>query len=304
MKITELFNKNEFVVSCEVGPSKGAIPRDLSVVPHCVLEARHLLGFVHGVNVTDNQSAVMRLGSLAACIRLKQVGFEPIYQLTCRDRNRLALQSDILTAYSMGIDNMLLLTGDHIKLGDHKTAKPVFDLDSVQLIKIANGLRNGYDEVGNKLSNSPDMAIGAVVTPNFEPMELQIMKMEKKIEAGAEFFQTQAVYDPIMFEEFIKKAENLGRSIQLGMVLVKSAEMAEFMNKHIAGIQVPQSWIKEMKSVAKEDRKKKCVEMTARVIRKMKPMVQGIHIMPLGWADIVPDILDQAGIKPVQAASI
>jgi methylenetetrahydrofolate reductase (NADPH) len=297
MKLIELFDKNEFVVTSEVGPAKGAIPRDLSIIPPCVLEARHLLGCVHGVNVTDNQSAVMRLGSLAACIRLKQVGFEPIYQLTCRDRNRLALQSDILTAYSMGIDNMLLLTGDHIKLGDHKAAKPVFDLDSVQLIKIANGLRNGYDEVGNELSNSPNMAIGAVVTPQFEPLELQLMKMEKKIEAGADFFQTQAVYDPVLFEEFIKRINGFGRPIQLGIVLVKSAKMAEFMNKNIAGIQVPQSWIQEMNSAAKGDGKKKCAEMTARLIRKLKPMIRGVHIMPLGWTDIVPEILKQADIK-------
>ncbi len=297
MKLTDLFEKHEFVVTSEVGPAKGAIPRDISIVTNCVKEARHLLGCVHAVNVTDNQSAVMRLGSLAASIRLKQEGFEPIYQLTCRDRNRLALQSDILSAYSVGIDNMLLLTGDHIKLGDHKAAKPVFDLDSVQLIKIADGLRKGHDMVENELSYSPDMAIGAVVTPQFEPMELQLMKMEKKIQAGADFFQTQAVYDTVLFEEFIKKAESFGRPIQLGIVLVKSAKMAEFMNKNIAGISVPDSWIKEMSSVEKDDRKKKSVEMTARLIRELKPMIQGIHLMPLGWTDIVPDILEQAEIK-------
>ncbi len=297
MKLTELFDKGEFVVTSEVGPAKGAIPRDFSVISNCVREARHLLGCVQAVNVTDNQSAVMRLGSLAACMRLKQVGFEPIYQLTCRDRNRLALQSDILTAYSMGIDNMLLLTGDHIKLGDHKAAKPVFDFDSVQLIKIASGLRNGHDMVGNELTHSPDMAIAAVVTPQFEPMELQLMKMEKKIESGAEFFQTQAVYDPVLFEEFIKKTDGFGRPIQLGMVLVKSAAMAKFMNENIAGIQVPESWIKEMNSVAKEDRKKKCAEMTARLLRELRPMIQGVHLMPLGWTDIVPDILEQADIR-------
>ena len=297
MKLTELFNKGEFVVTSEVGPAKGAIPRDLSIVTNCVREARHLLGCIHAVNVTDNQSAVMRLGSLAACIRLKQVGFEPIYQLTCRDRNRLALQSDILTAYSMGIDNMLLLTGDHIKMGDHKAAKPVFDLDSVQLIKIANGLRNGHDMVGNELSHSPNMAIGAVVTPGFEPMELQLMKMEKKIESGADFFQTQAVYDPVLFEEFIKKVKSFGRPIQLGIVLIRSAAMAKFMNENIAGIQVPEAWIKEMNSVAKEDRKKKCAEMTARLLRELKLMIQGVHLMPLGWTDIVPEILVQAEIR-------
>ena len=151
----------------------------------------------------------MRLGSLAACIRLKKIGHEPIYQITCRDRNRLALQSDILTAFSLGVDNMLLLTGDHTNLGDHKEAKPVFDLDSVQLVKIAADLQEGQDMVGNDLLNSPDIFIGAVVNPNFEPLDLQLMKMSKKAEAGAEFFQTQAVYDDRAIDEFVEKVKGL-----------------------------------------------------------------------------------------------
>ena len=143
MKLGELFEKGEFVVTGEVGPVKGAIPRDESFVPPCAKEAEELHGRVHAINVTDNQSAVMRLGSLAACVRLRKMGYEPIYQITCRDRNRLALQSEILTAFSLGVDNMLLLTGDHTNLGDHKQAKPVFDLDSVQLVKIAADLQKG-----------------------------------------------------------------------------------------------------------------------------------------------------------------
>lgn len=297
MKLTELFDKGQFVVTGEVGPSKGAIPRDLATVPSCVLEARHLLGSVHAINVTDNQSAVMRLGSLAACVRLKQVGFEPIYQLTCRDRNRIALQSDILSAYSLGVDNMLFLTGDHIHLGDHKKAKPVFDFDSVQLIKVANDLRNGHDMLGNELSETPDMAIGGVVTPEFQPLDLQLLKMQKKIDAGADFFQTQAVYDTGLFETFRNKVDGFNRPIQLGVVLIKSAAMAKFMNKNVAGIHVPDEWITELESVGKKDRKKKCVEMTARLLRTLKPMVQGVHIMPLGWTDLVPKILKEADIK-------
>ena len=299
MKLTDLFAKNEFVVSGEVGPIKGAVPRNKTQVPTCAQEAEHLLGQVHAVNVTDNQSAVMRLGSLAACVHLKNRGHEPIFQLTCRDRNRIALQSDILTAYSLGIDNMLLLTGDHIKLGDHKAAKPVFDLDSVQLIKVAADLRNGQDMLGNELAYKPDMAIGAVVNPNFEPLELQLLKMRKKIDAGAEFFQTQAVYDVAVYERFAEQAANLGRPVQVGLVVLKSPQMGKFMNKNVSGIQVPQSWIDEIGSVGKADRKKKAAEMTARFIEKVRPMAQGVHIMPLGWTDIVPDILKQAGIQPV-----
>lgn len=297
MKLTEIFNNGVFVVTGEVGPVKGAIPRDPSIVPICAREAEHLKGWVHAVNVTDNQSAVMRLGSMAACVRLKERGHEPIFQLTCRDRNRIALQSDILTAYSLGIDNMLLLTGDHIKLGDHKAAKPVFDMDSVQLIKVAAGLREGHDLVGNDLLYRPDFTIGAVVNPNFEPLELQLKKMEKKIEAGAEFFQTQAVYDVGVFERFIAKAEKFGKPIQLGVVVLKSPQMGKFMNENVSGIQVPEEWIKELGSVDKADRKKKSAEMMARFIGKLKSTVQGVHIMPLGWTDVVPEILEQAGIR-------
>ncbi len=182
MKLTTLFDKGEFVITGEVGPIKGAIHRDKSIEPSCAIEALQLNQHVHAVNVTDNQSAVMRLGSLAASVRLKANGVEPVYQLTCRDRNRLALQSDLLTAYSLGIDNVLLLTGDHIQLGDHKEAKPVFDLDSVQLIDMAKGLKRGYDISGNRIENYLDMAFGAVVNPNSDPIELQLMKMKKKIE--------------------------------------------------------------------------------------------------------------------------
>lgn len=298
MKLTDLFAKNEFVVSGEVGPTKGAIPRDKSQTPACAQEAKHLLGQVHAVNVTDSQSAVMRLGSLAVSVHLKDQGHEPIFQLTCRDRNRIALQSDILTAYSLGIDNMLLLTGDHIKLGDHQSAKPVFDLDSVQLIKIAAGLCDGHDMLGNELSHKPDMAIGAVVNPNFEPLEMQLLKMQKKIDAGAEFFQTQAVYDVAAFERFADQAVKFGRPIQVGVVVLKSPQMGKYMNENVSGIQVPQSWIGEIGSVDEADRKKKSAEMTARFIEQVKPMVQGVHIMPLGWTDVVPDILEQADIKP------
>ncbi|MEJ2040721.1 MAG: methylenetetrahydrofolate reductase, partial [Desulfosarcinaceae bacterium] len=175
MKITDLFKRGEFVITGEVGPIKGALSRDRSIEPACAREAGFLQDYVHAVNVTDNQSAVMRLGSLAASVGLKARGIEPIYQLTCRDRNRIALQSDLLTAYSLGIDNVLLLTGDHIQLGDHKEAKPVFDLDSVQLIKMARGLKNGVDIAGHAIENPPDMALGAVVNPNFEPLALQLM---------------------------------------------------------------------------------------------------------------------------------
>jgi methylenetetrahydrofolate reductase (NADPH) len=296
MKLTSLFDKGEFVVTGEVGPIKGAVNRDKTIDPVCTQEAKYLQGWVHAVNVTDNQSAVMRLGSLAASVGLKQKGIEPVYQLTCRDRNRIALQSDLLTAYSLGIDNVLLITGDHIQLGDHKEAKPVFDLDSVQLISMAMGLRKGHDITGNPIENPPDMAYGAVVNPNFEPLDLQLMKMKKKVDAGAEFFQTQAVYDRKVFETFMNKAVKLNVPIQVGLVVLKSPQMGKFMNGNVSGIQVPQSWIDEIGSVEKEDRKMKSAEMMGRFLAEIKSMVQGVHLMPLGWADIVPKILQTARI--------
>jgi methylenetetrahydrofolate reductase (NADPH) len=297
MKLTTLFEKGEFVVTGEVGPIKGAIHRDKSIEPSCAIEALQLHQHVHAVNVTDNQSAVMRLGSLAASVRLKENGIEPVYQLTCRDRNRLALQSDLLTAYSLGIDNVLLLTGDHIQLGDHKEAKPVFDLDSVQLIDMAKGLKRGYDISGSRIENYLDMAFGAVVNPNSDPLDLQIMKMKKKIDAGAQFFQTQAVYDVTVFEKFIKKVEKFNCPIQVGIVILKSPQMARFMNKNVSGVHVPEDLIEEIGSVAKEDRKKKSAEIAGRFVKEVKSICQGVHIMPLGWTDIVPDILEHAGIK-------
>jgi len=297
MKLSTLFNHDKFVITGEVGPIKGAIHRDKSIEPSCAIEALQLHQHVHAVNVTDNQSAVMRLGSLASSVRLKTNGVEPVYQLTCRDRNRLALQSDLLTAYSLGIDNVLLLTGDHIQLGDHKEAKPVFDLDSVQLIEMAQGLKRGYDISGNRIENYIDMSFGAVVNPNSDPLELQLMKMKKKIDAGAQFFQTQAVYDVRVFEKFINKVEKHNIPIQVGVVILKSPQMGKFMNKNISGIHVPDEWIEEIGSVDKEDRKKKAAEMTGTFIRKVKSMIQGVHIMPLGWTDIVPDILEHAEIS-------
>ncbi len=297
MKLTTLFDKGEFVITGEVGPIKGAIHRDKSIEPSCAIEALQLNQHVHAVNVTDNQSAVMRLGSLAASVRLKANGVEPVYQLTCRDRNRLALQSDLLTAYSLGIDNVLLLTGDHIQLGDHKEAKPVFDLDSVQLIDMAKGLKRGYDISGNRIENYLDMAFGAVVNPNSDPLELQLMKMKKKIDAGAQFFQTQAVYDVKLFENFMKKADKFKCPIQVGFVILKTPQMGRFMNKNVSGIHVPEKWIEEIGSVAKEDQRKKAAEMAGKFIKQVKSMVQGVHIMPLGWTDVVPEILDYAQIK-------
>ena len=191
MKITELFERGEFVVSAEVGPPKGFH------VEHLLEEAKTYLSGITAVNVTDNQSSVMRLGSLAMCKALKDEGLTPIYQLTCRDRNRIALQSDLLSAAMFGIENLLLLTGDHTKMGDHPQAKPVFDLDSVSLIHTVKQLESGVDLGGNPLiGEPPSFAKGAVVSPCSDSVDAQLAKMERKVRAGADYFQTQAVFEP------------------------------------------------------------------------------------------------------------
>lgn len=289
MNFKEKIKTGKFLLTSEVGPPKGV------EAAHLLEDAEALRGRVDAINVTDLQSSVMRLGSLAVSIRLKEKGLEPVYQLTCRDRNRLALQSDLLSAANFGIENVLALTGDHPKLGDHPQAKPVFDLDSVQLIQAIRGLEQGIDMAGKKLEGVlPKFCIGAVVNPGTEPLEPQIMKMEKKIEAGAEFFQTQAVYDIKTFENFLSKIKHLKTTILAGIVLLKSAGMAKYMNENVAGIFVPDSLIKEIQET--KDKQQKSIEIAARLIKELSPMCQGVHIMPIGWDKLVPKVLDASGL--------
>jgi len=289
LTLKEKIQAGKFLMTSEIGPPKG-------IQTQALLEDAELIrGRVDGINVTDLQSSVMRLGSLAVCALLKQKGFEPIFQITCRDRNRLALQSDLLSAAALGIENVLILTGDHTTLGDHPEAKPVFDLDSVQLLQVAKKLQEGFDMKGNKLEGiPPKFCLGAVVNPGADPLEPQIIKMEKKIEAGAEFFQTQAVYDIKTFENFLSKIKHLKTTILGGIVLLKSAGMARFMNKNVSGVFVPDSLIKEMEET--KDKQAKSVEIASRLIKELRPMCQGVHIMPIGWNKIVPKVLEASGL--------
>lgn len=290
MALCESIKQGKFIVTSEIGPPKGVD------VKESLEDAELIKDKVVAINVTDLQSSVMRIGSLAVCRLLKEKGIEPILQVTCRDRNRLALQSDLLSASVLGIENVLLLTGDHPTLGDHPDAMAVFDLDSVQLIQVAKTLESGKDMKGNDLSGSPKFCIGAVVNPGADPLEPEIIKMEKKIKAGAQFFQTQAVYDIDQFKKFLESTKHLKTTILAGIVLLKSAGMAKYMNENVAGVHVPDHLIEEIKSVPKEDRKKKSVEIAARLIKELKPLCQGIHLMPLGWDKLVPQILKSAGL--------
>ena len=292
MRITELFDNGEFVVTAEVGPPKGIH------LGHLVEEAKTYLSGITAVNVTDNQSSVMRTSTLATCAMMKNAGLTPIYQATCRDRNRLALQSDLLGAAALGIENILCLTGDHTKMGDHPGAKPVFDLDSVSLLYTASQLEKGVDLAGNPLvGEPPKFAKGAVVSPISDSVDAQLAKMERKVMAGADYFQTQAVFEPEKFIAFMEKAKQFGKPVQLGVIIPKNAGMCKFMNRNVAGVHVPQDMIDAL--AADKERAKAGitgVELAAKIIKECRPYCQGVHIMALGWEDKVPALLEMVGI--------
>lgn len=287
-KLKDALQSGRFAVTAEVAPPKGVDVAEM-------LENAELLHRrVEALNITDQQSSVMRLGSLAACHLLEERGIETIFQMTTRDRNRIALQSDLLSAYVLGLENVLCLTGDYVTLGDHPSAKPVFDLDSVGLLRAAKLLEKGQDMSKKELTGTPKFFLGAVVTPGANPVEPQLFKMEKKVAAGAQFFQTQGAYEPAKFESFMKYAEQFRVPVLVGIIPLKSVGMARFMNKNVAGVRVPEELIEELGKA--EDKYKKSLEITARLIKQMRPMCQGVHLMAIGWEKKVPDILDAAGL--------
>jgi 5,10-methylenetetrahydrofolate reductase len=292
MPFCEALEKKDFVVTAEVGPPKGV---DIEEMLHHI---ELLKDKVDGLNVTDNQSSVMRIGSLPVCKMIKDAGGEPILQMTCRDRNRLALQSELLGAYVLGITNVLSLTGDYVTVGDHTEAKPVFDLDSVLLLKMIRQLENGQDFAGNELKGEPKFCAGAIVTPEADPIEPQLLKFEKKIKAGAEFIQTQAIYDLDNFKKFMEYARQFDVKILAGIVLLGSAGMARFMNANVPGIFVPEELINEMSSAPKGTALEKGIEIAGRQIRQLQreKICDGVHIMAIGREHVVPEILAAAGI--------
>ena len=292
MSLKPLFDSGRFVVTAEIGPLKGTDVSEITEV------AEMLRGKVDATNVTDQQSSVMRLGSMAVCHLLKEKGLDPVFQLTCRDRNRLALQSDLLSASVLGIENVLAITGDLPVLGDQPQAKPVYDLDSVQLLEVIKGLNEGHDMVGNELKGKTNFFPGAVVNPGASTrvaFELQLLKMEKKVKAGARFFQTQAIYEPQVFADFMKRVEGFGVPILAGIIPLKSVGMARFMNKNVAGVHVPEELIERM--AAAKDKAQTGIEIAAELIKKLKDMCQGVHIMAIGWEKKVPLILETAGLE-------
>ncbi len=291
MGLKDALDAKKFVITTEIGPLKGTDTTEINEV------ADLLRGKIDAANATDQQSSVMRLGSMVTCHLLHQKGLDTVLQMTCRDRNRLALQSDLLSAWVLGIKNVLALTGDLPALGDHPQAMPVYDLDSVQLLWVIDQLNKGHDMVGNDLKGKPDFFAGAVVNPgaNTEAgFELQIVKMEKKIAAGAKFFQTQAIFEPAKFAEFVKRVEGFKVPVIAGVIPLKSVGMARFMNKNVAGVFVPEDLIKKMADA--KDKTETGIKICADLMKELKGMCQGVHIMAIGWEKRVPQILEAAGL--------
>jgi len=293
----KILKSDKFIITAEIGPVKG------TNVQKMIDNIEILKTKVDALNVTDNQSAVMRYPSLGTCLLIKEHGGEPIFQITCRDRNRLSIQSDLLFAFSRGVESVLCLTGDSLKMGDHPEAKPVYDIDSVQLIQLIHNLNSGKDLSGNNLDGGVDFCIGASATPSADPIEPQLIKFEKKLKAGIDFVQTQAVYDLDELKRFVGYSRNINKSVKIlaGIVLLASARMAKWMNENIPGIFVPQNLIDELAEVPKGESLSKGIEIAGNLIKRIKDeeICDGVHIMAIGKEEKVPDILKAAGILKV-----
>jgi methylenetetrahydrofolate reductase (NADPH) len=291
-RFKEALNSGKFVITSEIGPPKGT---NLENMWHHI---ELLKDRVDAINTTDHQSSIMRFPSIGGCLAVVERGGEAILQMTCRDRNRIALQAELLFAYTRGIRNVLCLTGDAVPVGDHKEAKGVFDLDSLQLLESIRQMESGIDLGGNELDGTVEFCAGAIVTPEAKPLEPQCIKFEKKIEAGAEFFQTQAIYDLDNFANFMQYARRFPVKILAGIVLLTSARMAKYMTENVPGIFVPQELIDELAAAPKGEAVNKGIEIAGRMIAALKKdaICDGVHIMAIGKEELVPDIMEAAGI--------
>jgi len=278
---------DKFIITTEVTPPKGVETSSF------LKDAEQLQKYVDAFNVTDNQRAVMRMSSIAVGKLLKDAGHETIVQFTCRDRNRLALQSDLLGAWALGIRNICIMTGDHTTKGDHPGTKPVYDLDSVQLLDTVKKLNEGYDLSGNRLEQSPNFVVGAV--SNTDPLQpMQHIKLRKKVSIGIDFIQTQAVYDTEEFASFLEKVSDIDVPLIAGIIPLKSVKMARYMNSNIPGIRVPEELITRMENA--EEPASEGMEIASQIIRELKNMCRGIHLMPVGQHTHTREILKMSGL--------
>ena len=295
--LEKVLESGQFAVTAEVGPPKGSSP--------AVIRRRGELvrNSVDAVNVTDNQTAVVRMSSVAGCAILKTIGVDPVMQIVCRDRNRIAIQSDVLGAIALGIGNILCLSGDHQRFGNHPSSKGVFDIDSMQLIQTLKSMRDEKQFIsGDDVSGEVPIYIGAAANPFADPFEFRVTRLAKKVKAGADFIQTQAVYDVDRFRRWMEAVCERGLDeevhILAGVIPIRSVGMARYMRDYVAGVTVPDEIITRLEQAEKA--REEGVRIPLEIIEQLKeiPGLHGIHIMAVGWEDIVPEIVERAGLLP------
>ncbi len=295
--LEKVLESGEFAVTAEVGPAKGSVA---SVIQR---KGELLKSCCDAMNVTDNQSAVVRMSSWASCVMLKQMGLDPVMQIVVRDRNRLAIQSDVLGAAALGIKNVLCLSGDHQMLGNHPNAKGVYDLDSIQLIQMLKTMRDERKfQCGEDISGEVPIYIGAAANPFADPFEYRVIRLAKKVKAGADFIQTQAVFDVAKFGKWMEMVRERGLDKQVhilaGVIPIKSAGMARYMRDYVSGVYVPNEIVTRLEDA--KEAKEEGVTMCLETIEQLKDIegVHGIHIMAVAWEDIIPRIVEAAGLMP------
>lgn len=297
--LEKVLEAGHLAVTSECGPPRGAVPERIRE------KGEKLRGYVDAVNVTDNQTAMVRMSSFAACLILKQMGLSPVLQMVTRDRNRLAMQSDIIGAYSHDINTMLCLSGDHPCFGDHPMAANVYDLDSIQFVQMVRKMRDeGKFQSGEEILNAPRMYIGAAANPFADPFELRVARLAKKVRAGADFIQTQCIYNLERFGKWMEGIRDRGLHekvhILAGVTPMKSVGMAKYMKKNVPGMDVPDGLIKRMSGVPKGTQAEEGIRICVETIQALKEMkgVAGFHIMAIEWEDKVPEIVERAGLYP------
>jgi len=297
--LEKVLSSGKFAITGELGPPRGTDPNVIKE------KAQHLKGMVDSVNITDNQTAVVRMASWAASTLLIKEGMEPNYQMVCRDRNRIAMQSDILGAYALGIRNILCLSGDHQQFGDHPKSKKVFDIDSIQLIGMVKKMRDeGKFQNGQDIVEPPKMFIGAASNPFGEPYEFRVHRLAKKIKAGADFIQTQCVYNMDRFREFVKQANDMGLTEKVyllaGVTPMKTLGMARYMQKNVPGMDVPDWVINRLKGVEKKKQAEEGIKICCEQIEEFKETkgISGVHLMAIEWEHKVPEIAEKTNILP------